>query len=154
MTKYIKNYYKILKVDRYADQKTIKEAYKKLSLKYHPDVNDNEEDHEKILSIQEAYSVLSDADKRIRYDKIYDRAYANKSKSEKGKKRHKNNSFDLLKDVEDNFRIASKGANLLFGSLKSQPLLTGTKLLMGGAITGVGINRGRKYFKNRGKRFI
>jgi DnaJ-class molecular chaperone len=154
MTKYIKNYYNILKVDRYADQKTIKESYKKLTLKYHPDVNDNKEDQKKYLSIQEAYSVLSDADKRIKYDELYDKAISNNNKRRKnGKKNHNNDTINLLKDIEDNFGIANKGANLLFGSLKSQPLLSGTKLLLGGAAAGVGVNRGRKYLKNRGKRF-
>jgi|GEM_PF-1956134 len=153
MTKYIKNYYKILKVDRYANQKTIKESYKKLTLKYHPDVNDNKEDQKKYLSIQEAYTVLSDADKRIKYDELYDKAISYNKSGKKGKNYQENNTINLLKDIEDNFGIANKGANLLFGSLKSQPLLSGTKLLLGGAAAGIGVNRGRKYLKNRGKRF-
>ena len=153
ITKYIKNYYKILKVDRYANQKTIKESYKKLTLKYHPDVNDNKEDQKKYLSIQEAYTVLSDADKRIKYDELYDKAISYNKSGKKGKNYQENNTINLLKDIEDNFGIANKGANLLFGSLKSQPLLSGTKLLLGGAAAGIGVNRGRKYLKNRGKRF-
>ena len=153
MKKYIKNYYKILKVDRYANQKTIKKAYKKLTLNYHPDVNNNEEDEKKFLSIKEAYSVLSDPDKRIKYDKIYDKIQENKLKQKKEKKNHKNDTLNLFKDIEDNFGIASKGGKILSGSLKSQTLSMGTKLLLGGAAAGIGVNRGRKYLKKSGKRF-
>lgn len=151
MTKYIKNYYNVLKVDRYADQKTIKQAYKKLTLKYHPDLTDDKKDKKKFLTIQEAYDVLSDPDKRIKYDELYDKAYHNRKINKKVKK-HENNTINLVKDIEDNFGIVSKGANMLFGSIKSQPLLTGSKLLIGGAAAGVGVNRGRKFLKNRGKR--
>lgn len=155
MTKYIKNYYKILKVDRYADQKSIKQAYKKLTLKYHPDVDDNKENEKKFLSVQEAYEVLSDPDKRIKYDKLYDKAYNNITTNKKGRKNHKknNNTVNFIKDMEDKYGIASKGFDLLLGSAKSQPLLTGPKLLLGGAAAGVGVSKGRKYFKNRGKKF-
>lgn len=149
MTKYIKNYYKILKVDRYADQKTIKQAYKKLTLNYKQDINYSKKDEKKCLLIKEAYSVLSDPDKRIKYDKLYD----NGLRKKKEKNNHKNNKINLSKDIENKFGMASKGANLLFGSLKSQPFSIGSKLILGGAAAGIGINRGRKYFKKSGKRF-
>jgi len=65
-----KDYYDILGVSRDADQKEIKKAYRKLAKKYHPDMNDgdNEKAAEKFKEISEAYEILSDEDKRARYD--------------------------------------------------------------------------------------
>ncbi len=64
-----KDYYDILGVDRDADQKEIKKAYRKLAKKYHPDRNpDDPEASEKFKEISEAYGILSDEDKRARYD--------------------------------------------------------------------------------------
>ncbi|MBI1736659.1 MAG: DnaJ domain-containing protein [Candidatus Rokubacteria bacterium] len=63
-----KDYYKILGVDRTADEKTIKSAYRKLARKYHPDVAKGKEDRFK--EVTEAYEVLSDPEKRRRYDTL------------------------------------------------------------------------------------
>ena len=63
-----KDYYKILGVDRKADDATIKSAYRKLARKYHPDVNKGKDDRFK--EIAEAYEVLSDPEKRRRYDTL------------------------------------------------------------------------------------
>ena len=67
-----KNYYKILGVGRQADKKEIKKAYRKLALKWHPD-KVKEEDKEKanamFADIGEAYEVLSDDEKRGKYDR-------------------------------------------------------------------------------------
>ena len=63
------DYYKVLGIDRSAGAAEIKKAYRKLARKYHPDVNpDNEEAEQKFKEIQEAYAVLSDADKRKQFD--------------------------------------------------------------------------------------
>ncbi len=63
-----KDYYKILGVDRSADDKAIKTAYRKLARKYHPDVNKGAA--ERFKEISEAYTVLSDPEKRKRYDTL------------------------------------------------------------------------------------
>lgn len=64
-----KNYYDILGVAKTASQDEIKSAYRKLAMKYHPDRNpDNKEAEEKFKEISEAYQVLSDDQKRKKYD--------------------------------------------------------------------------------------
>ena len=64
-----KDYYNILGVDKTADDKQIKSAYRKLSLKFHPDKNPgNKEAEEKFKEVSEAYRVLSNKDLRQRYD--------------------------------------------------------------------------------------
>lgn len=66
-----KDYYDILGVDKGASDVDIKRAFKKLALKYHPDRNpDNKEAEEKFKELNEAYQVLSDSDKRAKYDQF------------------------------------------------------------------------------------
>mgnify|MGYP001267685544 CR=1 FL=1 len=66
-----KDYYKILGVDRKASQDDIKKTYRKLAMKYHPDQNrGNRQSEEKFKDINEAYEVLSDPQKRARYDQL------------------------------------------------------------------------------------
>ena len=63
------DYYKILGVDKGASQDDVKKAYKKLARKYHPDLNPNDPDaHRKFQEINEANEVLSDPEKRKKYD--------------------------------------------------------------------------------------
>lgn len=64
------DYYDLLGVSRDADAATIKKAYRKLAIKYHPDKNpDDTVAEEKFKQIGEAYEVLSDEDKRAAYDR-------------------------------------------------------------------------------------
>jgi molecular chaperone DnaJ len=65
-----RDYYDVLGVDKDADEKEIKKAYRKLAMKYHPDVSDDENATEKFKEISEAYAVLSDPDKRQKYDRF------------------------------------------------------------------------------------
>lgn len=66
-----KDYYKILGVTRGASGDEIKKAFRKLARKYHPDVNPNDKKAEsKFKEINEAYEVLSDANKRSKYDTL------------------------------------------------------------------------------------
>ena len=66
-----RDYYETLGVDRSADEQTIKKAYFKLAKQYHPDMNPgNAEAEQKFKEVNEAYAVLSDADKRAKYDQF------------------------------------------------------------------------------------
>ena len=65
-----KDYYRILGVDRNADEKVIKSAYRKLARKHHPDVAKGPGAADKFKEINEAYEVLSDPEKRRRYDSL------------------------------------------------------------------------------------
>jgi curved DNA-binding protein len=66
-----KDYYSILGVSRNADEKEIKSAYRRLARKHHPDVNpDNKAAEETFKNISEAYAVLSDKEKRAKYDQF------------------------------------------------------------------------------------
>lgn len=65
------DYYKTLGVARNADEDTIKKAYRKLAMQYHPDRNPGDQKaEENFKQINEAYQVLSDAEKRARYDQL------------------------------------------------------------------------------------
>jgi len=66
-----KDYYKILGVERKAEQNEIKRAYRKLALKFHPDKNPGDKKaEERFKEINEAYEVLGDSDKRAKYDHL------------------------------------------------------------------------------------
>jgi len=68
-----KDYYQILGVPKTATEKEIKAAYRKLARQYHPDVNQNDKTAEdKFKNVGEAYEVLSDTDKRAKYDQFGD----------------------------------------------------------------------------------
>lgn len=66
-----KNYYQILGVDKNADDKDIKKAYRRLARQYHPDKNQgNRQAEEKFKAINEAYEVLGNPDNRAKYDQL------------------------------------------------------------------------------------
>jgi len=65
-----KEYYELLEVSEDASQEQIKKAYRKKAKKYHPDSNSEEADEEKFKKINKAYDVLSDEEKRKKYDRF------------------------------------------------------------------------------------
>nr|WP_314342133.1 molecular chaperone DnaJ [Simonsiella muelleri] len=73
-----KDLYQILGVPKSASDDDIKKAYRKLAMKYHPDRNpDNKEAEEKFKEVQNAYAILSDAQKRATYDQFGNAAFEN-----------------------------------------------------------------------------
>ena len=68
MTSAGQDYYDVLGVPRDADKKTIKDAYHRLAMKYHPDRNPAPDAEEKFKELAKAYAILSDPKKRARYD--------------------------------------------------------------------------------------
>ena len=66
-----KDYYEILGINKDASEEEIKKAFRKLAIQYHPDKNQgNKEAEEKFKEVNEAYQVLSDPDKRAKYDRF------------------------------------------------------------------------------------
>ena len=73
-----RDYYEVLGVDKNADDAALKKAYRKLAKKYHPDVNPGDKDAEaKFKEATEAYTILSDPDKRRQYDQFGHAAFEN-----------------------------------------------------------------------------
>ena len=66
-----RDYYEVLGVDKNADEATLKKAYRGLAKKYHPDMNPGDAEAEaKFKEVNEAYDVLSDSEKRAKYDQF------------------------------------------------------------------------------------
>ena len=75
-----RDYYEVLGVDKSASEDEIKKAYRKLAKKYHPDLNPNNPEAEaKFKEVNEAYEVLSDPDKKSKYDRFGHAALDRKS---------------------------------------------------------------------------
>jgi len=104
----MRDYYEILGVSRNATEKELKEAYRRLVRKYHPDLNpNNREEAEKIFrEINEAYEVLSDPEKRKLYDKYG----------------HNWKNFSQFKDYENIYQRYNKGGQYSYRSKAAQDL--------------------------------
>jgi curved DNA-binding protein len=87
------DYYKILGVDKTASTDEIKKAYRKLARKYHPDINpNNKEAHKKFQEVNEANEVLSDAEKRKKYDQ-YGKNWKQAEEFEKAKQQQRQRTY-------------------------------------------------------------
>ncbi len=92
-----KDYYELLGVEKNADEKQIKSAYRKLAMKYHPDKNPGDKvAEEKFKEINEAYEILSDPDKRKRYDQFGHSAFTQGGAGAGGYGNFQGFSFDDL----------------------------------------------------------
>jgi len=94
-----KDFYQILGVAKSASQDDIKKAYRKLAMQYHPDRNpDNKEAEDKFKEAAEAYDVLSNAEKRKRYDQ-----FGHDSYQQAGGQQHYDNMNDIFENFGDIF---------------------------------------------------
>lgn len=68
----MKDYYKILNINRSASTDDVKKAYRSAALFWHPDKNKNPDAKDRFIEVNEAYNILIDYQKRIVYDKLYE----------------------------------------------------------------------------------
>ena len=93
------NYYKTLNVNPTATQGQIKQAYRRLVKLFHPDANTKIADHDRIISINQAYEVLGDPQRRKSYDREFnqhDRKYTNTQQNYQKKNQRGNDADEHL----------------------------------------------------------
>ena len=124
-----KDYYKILGIDKNADENTIKKAYRKLAKKYHPDMNPGDKEAEaKFKEATEAYGVLSDPDKRRQYDQFGHAAFEGGAGGAGGYGGFDFNGADfgdIFGDIFGNMFHGSHGESRGFGSNGTYEHFTG-----------------------------
>ena len=76
-----KDYYKILQIDPSAEPEVVEAAYRRLMLKYHPDVNKSAYASEKAKAINEAYDTLKDPQKKREYDAVYKHQHSSQART-------------------------------------------------------------------------
>jgi molecular chaperone DnaJ len=109
MTRTKRDYYELLGVGKDADAETIKKAYRKLAVKYHPDKNPGDASaEERFKEIGEAYEVLSDPEKRSAYDRFGHAAFSGPG----GSGRMHVDPFDVFREV-----FGGGGGGGIFGSI-------------------------------------
>ncbi|HTM06619.1 MAG TPA: molecular chaperone DnaJ [Patescibacteria group bacterium] len=114
-----KDFYTILGVEKNASADDIKAAYRKLALKYHPDRNpNNKEAEEKFKEAAEAYEVLSDKEKRARYDQF---GHADMGGGASGFHGHGMNMEDIFENFGDIFGSMFGGGSRQKGKSKNGP---------------------------------
>ncbi|MGB4439572.1 MAG: DnaJ domain-containing protein, partial [Sedimentibacter sp.] len=99
-----RDYYEILGVEKGADEKEIKAAFRKLAKQYHPDLNpDNKEAEIQFKEINEAYEVLSDPDKKAKYDQFGHAAFDQNQGFGGGSTAGYNDFGDIFGDIFGDF---------------------------------------------------
>lgn len=104
-----RDYYEILSVTKTATTEEIKKAYKKLALKHHPDRNPGDEEAVlKFKECAEAYEVLSDPDKRQRYDQFGHAGVSGAGRAGPGGFQDLNDIFDAFGDLFEGFGLGGR----------------------------------------------
>lgn len=122
-----KDYYQILGVKRDASEKEVKQAYRRLARKHHPDVNPGDKAAEsKFKEVNQAYEVLSDKDKRQKYDRFGDQwQYADQFTQQQTQQRYQQAPGGGFRQGGTSFRFEEGGDlgslfNELFGGARSR----------------------------------
>jgi curved DNA-binding protein CbpA len=99
-----KTYYNILGVERDSSSEEIKSAYRKMALKFHPDLNPDSAEAENIFKlISSSWAVLSDTEKRKEYDSFLDKSHINKEDS--SKQDQEDESLDLVESLYEQLNV-------------------------------------------------
>ncbi len=106
-----RDYYEVLGIERNASEEEIKKAYRKLAKKYHPDINpDNKESEVKFKEVNEAYEVLSDPDKKSKYD-VFGHAAFEQGGTDRGFGGFDDFGFGGIGDIFESFFGSSFGSS-------------------------------------------
>lgn len=119
------DYYKILELDKSATTEQIKKAYRKLARKYHPDLNpDNKEANKMFQQINEAHEVLSDPEKRKKYDQYgKDWQHADQFEQQRSRQKYSNSNSGGYGDAqgfEEGYGDFSSFFESMFGRQEGQ----------------------------------
>lgn len=141
------DYYKVLQVDRNANDDDLKKAYRKLAMKWHPDKNPNskKEAEAKFKQISEAYEVLSDAQKRAVYDQYGEEGLKGQVPPP-GPGGTGGSSFFSGGDGSNSFRFNPRSADDIFAEFFGFSSPFGGMGGMGGGTGGTGIRSGGSRF--------
>ena len=130
----IKDYYKILKVDRHSTNLDIKKSYRDLAIQLHPDRNKADNAHDDFVELNEAFQILSDEFKRKKYDILYDH-YLNPSPA--GLNNHGKEEFESIRKEarKESEKIADSNFYMFTTELLSEMV---GQVLFSGLIDGLG----------------
>jgi molecular chaperone DnaJ len=118
-----KEYYEVLGVSEDASQDEIKKAYRKKAKKFHPDSNKDTADEEKFKKINKAYDVLSDEEKKKKYDRFGKQGV--KGSSSRGRRQAASNFQDIFEQIFGGGGFGGRGSRQSQGSdLKVQTTIT------------------------------
>ena len=122
-----RDYYEVLGVSKTATDAEIKSAFRKLAKKYHPDVSKEENAAEKFKEVQEAYTVLSDPEKRKKYDQFGHSAFQNNGGGAGGFQGFDGFDFgdmgDIFDDILGGFGFSSNSRRSANGPRKGNDVL-------------------------------
>lgn len=109
------DYYKVLEISKLASQAEVKKAYRKLARKFHPDLNPNNKDAEKkFKQINEAHNVLSDPEKRKKFDQ-YGKDWEHAEEFEKAQKQRQQSYSRQSRQGQENYADYSDFFESMFG---------------------------------------
>lgn len=106
----MKDYYKVLGIDRNASEAEIKNAYRRLAKKYHPDVSQETDATQKFQELQEAYSILKDPQKKSAYDNPQQRVHQHY---------HQHGGHDPFSSFQDIFDILRRRHGTSYREVKT-----------------------------------